>query len=128
MSHLIFLSGNMDNYSNCEAGVISFPNRKTVGGQATQGLYEITLREELAKKNVLTGTIILSSGVQSRVPDKSLVDCLEGTVAWEYDPMACPLMITQLYQGLIKVYTTRPIFWKAAPRYWSTKIMIRQPD
>ncbi len=36
--------------------------------------------------------------------DKSLVDSLEGTVVWEYDSMACPQMIVQLYKGLIKVY------------------------
>jgi hypothetical protein len=44
------------------------------------------------------------------VPDKSLVDCLEGTVAWEYDPTACPLMIVKLYQGLMKVYTNQTNF------------------
>ncbi len=31
ISHAIFLSGNLDNGRNCEAGTISFPNRKTIG-------------------------------------------------------------------------------------------------
>ncbi len=30
--HLVFLSGNMDDESNCEAGIIHLPYRKTVGG------------------------------------------------------------------------------------------------
>jgi hypothetical protein len=55
----------------------------------------------------LTGSITLSSGVQVRVPDKSLVDSLEETVVQEYDSMACPQMIVQLYRGLMKIYTNR---------------------
>jgi hypothetical protein len=74
----------------------SFPNGKTLRGQAVQGLYEITLREEFAKRNELTSSIILSSGVQACVSDKSLVESLEGSAVWEYDSKACPQMIVQL--------------------------------
>jgi hypothetical protein len=45
--------------------------------------------------------------VQARVSDKSLVDSLEGTVVWEYDLMACPQTIVQLYRGLMKVYVNQ---------------------
>jgi hypothetical protein len=72
----VFLSEGLDDGSNCKAGTISFPNRKTLGGQVAQGLYVNTLREEFAKMNELTGTITLLSGVQARVSDKSLVDSL----------------------------------------------------
>ncbi len=51
ISHSVFLSGAMDNDSNCESGIISFPNGKTMSGQAAQGLYEITLCEEFARMN-----------------------------------------------------------------------------
>ncbi len=44
-SHSIFLAGGLDDKSNCEVGIISFPNGQTLGGKAAQGLYEITLRE-----------------------------------------------------------------------------------
>ncbi len=37
--HTMFLSGEFDDKSNCEVGVISFPNGQTLGGQAAQGLY-----------------------------------------------------------------------------------------
>jgi hypothetical protein len=57
-------------------------------------VYEIT---QFVKMNKLTKTITLSSGVQARVSDKTLVDSLEGTMMWEYDPMACPQRIVQLY-------------------------------
>jgi hypothetical protein len=53
--------------------------------------------------NELTGSIMLSSGNQTRVSKRSLVDSLKGTVVWEYDPMACPHMIVQLYKGLMKM-------------------------
>jgi hypothetical protein len=45
-----------------------------------QGLYEITLREEFAGLNELTGSLTLTSGVQATTVDKSIVDSLEGTV------------------------------------------------
>jgi hypothetical protein len=93
VSHAMFLSGAMDDDSNCEAGIISFPNGKTLGGQTAKGLYEVTLREEFARLNKLTGSLTLTSGVQARAGDKSIVDTLEGTVVWEYDSMACPQMI-----------------------------------
>jgi hypothetical protein len=32
----MFLSGNMDNDSNCKAGMINFSNRKIKGGQTAQ--------------------------------------------------------------------------------------------
>jgi hypothetical protein len=57
----VYLSGNLDDDSNCEVGMIQFPSGKTPGGQAAQWLYEITLREEFAKINELTGMITLSS-------------------------------------------------------------------
>jgi hypothetical protein len=62
MLHAIFLSRNLDDNSNCKARVISFSNGKTNRGQAAQGLYDITLREEVAKVNELTGTITLARG------------------------------------------------------------------
>jgi hypothetical protein len=39
--------------SNCESRIISFPNGKTLSGQAAQGLYEIKLQEEFAILNML---------------------------------------------------------------------------
>ncbi len=70
----------MDDNSNSEAGIISLPDGKTLSGQEAQGLYEIMLCEEFARMNELTGSITLSSRIQARVSDKSLVDSLEGMV------------------------------------------------
>jgi hypothetical protein len=50
ISHAV-ISGAIDDDSNCELGIISFPNGKTMSGQVAQGLYEITLREEFARMN-----------------------------------------------------------------------------
>jgi hypothetical protein len=89
-SHSMYLAGRLDDASRCEVGIVTFPDGKTLDGQAAQGLYEITLREELVRLNELTGSLTLTSGVQAAAGDKSIVDSLEGTVVWEYDSMACP--------------------------------------
>jgi hypothetical protein len=38
LSHLVYLSGNMDNDSNCKAGIIQFLAGKTTGGQIAQAI------------------------------------------------------------------------------------------
>jgi hypothetical protein len=113
-SHSMFLGGGLDDKSNCEVEIISFPNGQTLGGQAAQGLYEITLREELARLNELTGSLTLTSSVQATAGEKSIVDSLEGTVVWEYDSMACPQTIVRLYRGMMKVYVNQSNAYKGS--------------
>jgi hypothetical protein len=50
---------------------------------------------------------MLTSGVQARAADKSIVDSLEGTVVWEYNSMACPQTIVRLYRGMMKTYVNQ---------------------
>jgi hypothetical protein len=83
-------------------------------GVAAQGLYEITLREEFARMNELTGSLTLTSGVQARATDKSISDSLEGTVVWEYDPMECPQTIVRLYKGMMKAYVNQSSSYKGS--------------
>jgi hypothetical protein len=106
-SHSMFLAGGLDDKSRCEVGIITFPNGQTLGSQAAQGLYEITLREEFARLNKLTGSLTLTSGVQATAGDKRIVDSLEGTVVWEYDFMACPQTIVRLYRGMMKAFVNQ---------------------
>ncbi len=96
VSHTMFLAGDLDDESNCEVGTVTLRDGKVLGGMASQGLYEITLREEFARMNELTGSLTLTSGVQAMAADKSIADSLEGTVVWEYDPMECPQTIVKL--------------------------------
>ncbi len=91
--------------SNCEIGIIQFPNFNTMGGQIAYEIYKITVSEEFAKMNELTWTIMLSFCIQTRVPDKRLVDNLRGTVAWDYNSWA--------YRRL-SCSSTRN-FWKSTP-------------
>jgi hypothetical protein len=113
-SHSMFLASRLDAKSNCEVGIITFPNGQTLGGQAAQGLYEITLREEFARLNELTGSLTLTSGVQAMAEYKSIVDSLEGTVVWEYDSMACPQTIVRLYRGMMKAYVNQSNTYKGS--------------
>jgi hypothetical protein len=96
VSHTMFLAGDLDDESNCKVGTVTLRDGKVLSGMASQGLYEITLREEFARMNELTGSLTLTSGVQARAADKSIADSLEGTVVWEYDPMECPQTIVKL--------------------------------
>jgi hypothetical protein len=82
-SHSMFLADKLDDESRCEVGIVTFPDRQTMSGQAGQGLYEITLREEFARLNELTGSLTLTLGVQAMAGDKSIVDSLEGTEVWD---------------------------------------------
>jgi hypothetical protein len=88
-------------------GVVTLPDGRVLNGQVAQGLYEITLREEFARLNELTGSLTLTLGVQAAAGDKSIVDSLEGTVVWEYDAMACPQMIVKLFRGMMKAYVNQ---------------------
>jgi hypothetical protein len=104
VSHTMFLTGGLDDESRCEVGIVTLPDGRVLNRQVAQGLYEITLREEFAWLNELTGSLTLTSGVQAAAGNKSLVDSLEGTVVWEYDAMACPQTIVKLFRGMMKVY------------------------
>ncbi len=106
-SHTMFLSDSLDDDNRCETGMLTLPEGKVLNGLASQGLYEITLREEFARLNELTGSLTLTSGVQARAADKSIVDSLEGTVVWEYDSMDCPQTNVQPYRGMMKVYVNQ---------------------
>jgi hypothetical protein len=106
-SHTMFLSGGLDNESSCEVGMVTVRNGKVLSRLASQGLYEITLREEFARMNELTGSLTLTSGIQARAADKSIVDSLEGNVVWEYDPMEYPQTIVKLYKGMMKAYVNQ---------------------
>jgi hypothetical protein len=107
VSHTMFLAGDLDDDDNCEVGVITTTGGKALKGVAAQGLYEITLREEFARMNELTGSLTLTSGVQARATDKSISDSLEGTVVWKYNPMECPQTIVRLYKGMMKAYVNQ---------------------
>ncbi len=62
VSHTMFLSGNLDDDSRCEVGAVTLQSGRMLSGMASQGLYEITLREEFARMNELTGSLTLTSG------------------------------------------------------------------
>jgi hypothetical protein len=111
-SHSMYLAGGLDDESRCEVGIVTLPNGKVLNGQVAQGLYKITLREEYARLNKLTGSLTLTSGVQAAARDKSIVDSLEGTVVWEYDSMACPQTIVRLYRGMMKAYVNQTNTYK----------------
>jgi hypothetical protein len=71
-SYSIYLSGNMDGKNNCKVWIMKFPDGKTLGWRTAQAIYKITLKEEFAKMNKLTGTMF-SSSLKTKASDKSMV-------------------------------------------------------
>jgi hypothetical protein len=122
ISHTMFLTGGLDDESRCEVGVVTLLDGKVLNRQVAQGLYEITLREDFARLNELTGSLTLTSGMQAAAGDKSLVDSLEGTVVWEYDAMACPQTIVKLFRGTL----TKPTRTRDRQSLWSTRTRTRR--
>jgi hypothetical protein len=45
----MFLSGCLDDESSCKVGMVTLRSCKVLSGLASQGLYEITLREEFVR-------------------------------------------------------------------------------
>jgi hypothetical protein len=83
-----------------EAGATS--GRK-IRGQATQAIYEITVLEEYAKLNALTGTITVALGISAKVGDLSLADPVIGTYVWTHQEEECLRTLVQLYRGPFKI-------------------------
>jgi hypothetical protein len=121
-SHSMYLAGGLDDESRCEVGIVTFPDGRILNGQAAQGLYEITLREEFARLNKADRQLDSDlRGAGSRW-GKSIVDSLEGTVVWEYDSMACPQTIVRLYRGMMKAYV------KQSNTYEGSTVVVEHQD
>jgi hypothetical protein len=96
ISYSTFLHGDLTDRNYCETGVLELPGGRKIGGQATQAIYEITVLEEYAKLNDLTGTITVASGISAKVGDLSLADPVEGTYVWTHQEEECPRTLVQL--------------------------------
>jgi L-amino acid N-acyltransferase YncA len=87
----------MDDESNCVASLIQSLNGKTIGGQTSKAIYEITLRKKFANINEFTGTIVFSSGLHEDTEQKHCGRPLKRTIIWECNSLVCPQMVAQLY-------------------------------
>jgi hypothetical protein len=85
--------------------VLELPGGRKIGGQAAQAMYEITVLEEYAKLNDLTGTITVASGISAKVGDLTLTDSVEGTYVRTHLEEECPRTLVQLYRGPIKIFS-----------------------
>jgi hypothetical protein len=63
------------------------------------------LTEEFAKINELTGKIRLPGDLVARAADKSIRDSIMGTMVWQYKATTCPQGQTQLFRGMIKIFS-----------------------
>jgi hypothetical protein len=78
-----------------------------IGGHPTQGICDVTVLEEYAKLNHLTGTITVASGLTANAADLSLIDWVEGTSVWTHLEEECPRTLVLLYRGPIKIFSNQ---------------------
>jgi hypothetical protein len=76
-SVIVDLVGDLDS-CNCEVGLYEV-KRVPLRSQMATAMYEIYVRQELARANDLTGTIKLSEYLMGTTTDQTLVDSGEGT-------------------------------------------------
>ncbi len=104
-SHSSFLAGDLTDAGDCNTGVVETKEGKKLGGQAAQAVYEITVMEEYARINDLSGIITFDSGISARTGDLGLMDSMEGTYVWTGVMEACPKTLVQLYRGMIRIFS-----------------------
>jgi hypothetical protein len=80
-SHSFFVAGSLDARHNCQTGTVTYCNT-VIDYQSTQFVLEISLMEEFAKVNDMTGTIKLPGNIQARASDQGVMDSLYGTMVW----------------------------------------------
>ncbi len=100
-----YLKGGLDVGNNCEVGVYEV-NKVELGGQVTQAIYEVNIRQEWAKVNDLTGTLKLAESLRTATTNRAVVDSGEGTFVWDNAQDACPYTIVKLYIGLSRCLPT----------------------
>ena len=99
-----FTEGSLDLGHNCQVGTHTH-GEAVLDRQVTQTVWEVSVRQEWARVNEVSGLIITTSGLIAPVTDKSMMDTADGTYVWDYSQEDCPDSIVQLYLGDVKVLT-----------------------
>jgi hypothetical protein len=99
---------------------VELPGGHKIGEQAIQAVNEITVLEEYAKLNNLTGIITVASGLTAMVADLSLTVSADGTYVWIHLEEECPRALVQLYRGLSSSSITGPPHWRVGWPSWRT--------
>jgi hypothetical protein len=103
-SHSFFLAGGLDSGHHCSRDTLHLGDGGKHDYQSAQTVIELTLTEEFAKINELTGKICLPGDLVARAADKSIRDSIMGTMVWQYKATTCPQGLTQLFRGMIKIF------------------------
>jgi hypothetical protein len=94
------VAGSLDARHNCQTGTVTYGNT-VIDYQSTQSDLEISLMEEFAKINDMTGTIKLPGNIQAKASDQGVMDSLYGTMVWVHKKASCLQGLTQLFRGQI---------------------------
>jgi hypothetical protein len=96
------VAGSLDARHNCQTGTVAYGNT-VIDYQSTQSVLEISLMEEFAKINDMTGMIKLPGNVQAKAAEQGVMDSLLGTMVWTHKQASCPQGLTQLFRGQIRL-------------------------
>jgi len=102
-SHSTYAAGDLDDAGHCSTGTLTAGGKK-IGYQTASYVYEVTLIEETARVNDLTGMIRLSDRLVAKYADRSVQDSMFGTFVWVTTPASCPDTLVSLYRGPIRVF------------------------
>jgi len=102
-SHSTYAAGDLDDAHHCSTGTLTAGGKK-LGYQTASNVYEVTLVEESARVNDLTGMIRLSDRIMAKYADRSVQDSMFGTFVWLTTPASCPDTLVSLYRGPIRVF------------------------
>jgi hypothetical protein len=104
--HSFFVAGSLDSRHNCQTGTVVYGNN-VIDYQSTQSVLEISLMEEFAKANDMTGMIKLPRNVQAKAKEQGVMDSLLGTLVWRHKQASCPQGLTQLFCGKIQIFLNK---------------------
>jgi hypothetical protein len=100
-SHSFFIAGG----HHCSRETLHLGDGGKHDYQSPQTVIELTLLEEFAKINELTGKIRLPGDLVARAANKSIRDSIMGTMVWQYKSTTCPQGLAQLFSGMIKIFS-----------------------
>jgi hypothetical protein len=118
-----FLSGNMDNESNCEMGMIKFCDSTMMwdGVQTLQELFNFTQARVCQDERVDQKDHLIVRNTDSGHGQESGGKPIR-TVAWDYHSMACPQIVVKLQLRLMKRLLNQTNVFESSTAGWNIKI------
>jgi hypothetical protein len=127
-SHYTFLVGDITDSADCTTSITETGKGKKLGGQAAQAVCKITITDEYAKINDLSGILTFNRGIAYKNGDLGLMDSMGGTYVLVHVVEACPKMLVQLYKEIIRIFSNHTASMGDGLVLMEDKVKGRWPD